>query len=194
MSEPLEQALSQLTPVLEALGIRYAVVGSLASSAQGMYRATADGDLLVALAPGQATRLINALGRVWYGDADMAERSIRNRRSFNLIHIPTAQKIDIFPATSDFHATQMERAAVIPVFPNANAMRFSVASPEDVLLGKLEWYRAGGEVSDRQWNDITGILATNPALDFAYTRTWAARLCVEDLLDRAIADVQRDQA
>lgn len=67
MREPLEQALSQLTPALDALGIRYAVVGSLASSAQGLYRATADGDLLVALAPGQAARLVAALGSDWYG-------------------------------------------------------------------------------------------------------------------------------
>jgi hypothetical protein len=193
MSEPLEQALSQLTPVLEALGIRYAVVGSLASSAQGIYRATAHGDLLVALRAGQATRLIAALGPRWYADADTAERSVQERRAFNLIHIATAQKVDIFPATSDFHATQMERASLIPVFPVEDAMRFWVASPEDVLLGKLQWYRGGGEVSDRQWNDITGLLAANPTLDFTYTRAWAARLRVEDLLDRAIVDVKRDQ-
>jgi len=193
MRAPLEQALSELAPVLDALGIRYAVVGSLASSAQGLYRATADADLLVALAPGQAARLIAALGSRWYGDADMAESSVRQGRAFNLIHIATAQKIDIFPATSDFHARQMERAAFIPVFPNEDALRFSVASPEDVLLGKLQWYREGGEVSDRQWNDITGLIATNPALDLVYTRSWAARLRIEDLLDRAIADVKRDQ-
>ena len=194
MREPLEQALSQLTATLEALGIRCVVVGSLASSAYGVYGATANVDLLAALAPGQATRLINALGSRWYADADIAERSVRERRAFNLIHIATAQKIDIFPATTDFHAGQMERARLIPVFPNENAMRFSVASPEDVLLGKLQWYRAGGEVSDRQWNDITGLIATNSALDFDYTRTWALRLRLEDLLDRAISDVKRDQA
>lgn len=194
MIEPLEQALSQLTPVLEALGIRYSVVGSLASSARGIYRATADADLLVALAPGQAAKLVAALGPGWYADSEMAERSVRERRAFNIIHIGTAQKIDIFPAFGDFHATQMERSTLIPVFPNESAARFSVASPEDVLLGKLRWYRDGGEVSDRQWNDITGLIATNPELDFDYTRNWAARLRVEDLLDRAIADVARDQA
>jgi hypothetical protein len=122
----------------------------------------------------------------------MAERSARDGRAFNLIHIATAQKVDIFPATNHFHSTQMERATIIPVFPFENAMRFPVASPEDVLLAKLQWYRAGGEVSDRQWGDITGLLATNPDLDFDYVRSWAPRLQVEDLLRRAIADVSRD--
>ena len=191
MTDPLAEALSQLKPVLESLGIRYVVVGSLASSAHGVYRATADGDLLAQLSPGQASRLPSALGSNWYSDADMIERALRERRAFNLIHIPTAQKIDIFPAWKDFHALQLERATSVPVFPD-EPMQLPVASPEDILVAKLEWYRAGGEVSDRQWSDITGILATNPSLDFAYTRSWASRLRVEDLLDRAIEDVARD--
>jgi hypothetical protein len=180
MTDPLALALSQLTPVLEALGIRYAVVGSLASSAHGVYRATADGDLLALLAPGQAVRLAKALGCSWYADVEIIERAVRDRRSFNVIHIPTAQKIDIFPATSDFHTTQIERVTMIPVFPVDGAMLFPVASPEDVLLAKL------------QWNDITGLLATNQDLDFEYVNSWATRLRVEDLLAKALADVSSD--
>ena len=192
MTDPLEQALSLLTPVLEELGIQYLIVGSLASSVHGVYRATADGDLLVIPAPGLAAKLAAALGPGWYADADMIERAIREKRSFNLIHMATSQKIDIFPAKTDFDTTEIGRARRIPVFPAGNTTRLPVASPEDVLLAKLQWYRAGGEISDRQWNDITGILAANPALDFDYVRDWAARLRVEDLLQRAIADVKRD--
>ena len=189
MTDPLALALSQLTQVLEALGIRYAVVGSLASSAHGVYRATADGDLLALIPPELAARLAIALGPSWYADAEMIERAVRDRRSFNVIHIPTAQKIHIFPATDDFHTTQIERVTMIPV---DGAMLFPVASPEDVLLAKLQWYRAGGEVSYRQWNDITGLLATNPDLDFEYVNSWAARLRVEDLLAKALADATID--
>ena len=105
----------------------------------------------------------------------------------------TAQKIDIFPATNDFDAAEMRRARRIRVFPVANPKQFPVASPEDVLLAKLQWYRAGGEVSDRQWSDITGILATNPSLDFDYVRGWSERLRLDDLLQRAIADVKPDK-
>lgn len=194
MTDPLALALSQLTPVLESLGIRFIVVGSLASSAHGVYRATVGGDLLALFAPGQTARLARALGPSWYADSDMIERAVRDRRAFNLIHIPTAQKIDIFPANSDFHFTQMERATRVAVFPAEREMRFPVSSPEDIVLAKLQWYRAGGEVSDRQWSDITGLLATNPNLDFDYTRPWAVRLRVEDLLDKALAEVAREES
>ncbi|HEY2014963.1 MAG TPA: hypothetical protein VGH38_15755 [Bryobacteraceae bacterium] len=192
MTDPLAQALSQLKPALVRLGIRYVVVGSLASSARGVYRATADGDLLAELSPGHAGPLAEVLGPDWYADPDMIERSIRDRRSFNIIHIPTAQKIDIFPATTVFHTSQMQRATPIPVFPGEVAMEFPVASAEDIVLAKLQWYRGGGEVSDRQWNDITGLLATNPDLDTAYLNSWAARLHVEDLLAKAVAEVAND--
>ncbi len=187
MTNPLAQALRQLAPVLESLHIQYAVVGSLASSAHGVYRATADGDLLARVAPPHARKLAAALGADWYADADAIESAIRAGRSFNLIHIPTALKVDIFPATTEFHAMQMSRATRITVFPAEEAAEFPVASPEDVLVAKLQWYREGGEVSEKQWGDITGILATNPSLDFPYMESWARRLGVIHLLARAIA-------
>lgn len=178
--------------MLEALGIRYAVVGSLALCVHGVYPATANADLLAQIAPECAAALAAALGTSWYADAPAIEQAIRQGRPFNLIHIHTAQKIDIFPATSEFHATQLDRARNIRVFTNQREMSFPVATAEDILLAKLQWYRTGGEVSDRQWNDITGLLATNPDLDFEYVDSWAARLRVEDLLARARAEVARD--
>jgi hypothetical protein len=54
----------------------------------------------------------------------------------------------------------------------------------------LQWYREGGEVSDRQWSDIGGILIQNLNLDWGYINTWAARLRVADLLERARADAR----
>ncbi len=187
MTNPLAQALSELTPILDAIGIRYVVVGSLASSAHGVYRSTADGDLLARVAPPHGKLLAAALGKNWYADENEIERAIRGGRSFNLIHIPTALKIDIFPVTTEFHATQLGRATVITVFPNDEAPQFPVASPEDILLAKLQWFQAGGEVSEKQWGDISGILATNPSLDFAYVKFWAQRLGVGQLLARALA-------
>jgi hypothetical protein len=90
MTDPLAIVLSELAPVLESLGIRFAIVGSLASSARGVYRATADGNLLAYIRPQQAHQLADRLGRAWYADGDAIESAIRNRRSFNLIHIGTA--------------------------------------------------------------------------------------------------------
>jgi len=64
-----------------------------------------------------------------------------------------------------------------------------VASPEDTVLAKLEWFRAGGETSERQWADVVGVLKTLAGrLDEAYLKRWAAALGVEDLLERALAE------
>jgi len=182
-----------LAAVLDRLEIRYAVVGSLASSAHGAFRATADGDLLARIRPEQAATLANALGRQWYGDQDAMEGAIRAGRSFNLIHIQSLQKIDVFPVTSDFHANQLERASHIPVFTGPDQMQFPVASSEDVVLGKLQWFRSGGEVSERQWSDIVALLEHNPSLDMTYLRHWAPRLHVDDLLSKALAEAGPDQ-
>lgn len=162
------------------------VVGSLASSAHGVFRATADGDLLAPIAPNQVAPLVAALGRDWYADADAMISAIQATRSFNVIHIPTAQKFDIFPVKTDFHAVEMERAVIVPTGQN----ELRVASTEDTLLSKLQWYREGGEVSDRQWGDITGLIAANSSIDLVYVRLWAARLRVQDLLDKALADAE----
>src|SRR5436309_3734601 len=84
--------LASLPRFLETLDIPYIVMGSLASSAYDVYRATADGDGLADLVPNHAADLASALGSGWYVDVGMMERSIRERRCFSLIHIATAQK------------------------------------------------------------------------------------------------------
>ena len=192
MDDPLSLAVSAIAPVLDSLGIRYAIVGSLASSARGIFRATLDGDLLALVRPQQARQLAERLGKDWYADAEAIESAIRNGRAFNVIHIPTASKVDLFPAKSDFHLNQMERASSVPVFPADESLRFPVVSAEDIVLAKLEWYAAGGEVSEKQWNDILGVIATQPDLDLDYLNTWAPRLGVTRLLARAFDEARQD--
>jgi hypothetical protein len=189
MTDPLAQGLNELTSALMALGIRFLVTGSLASSAHGVVRATLDADLVALIFPSHAKLLAKALGPGWYADSEMMERAIRERRAFNLIHVGSAMKFDVFPALTDFHDSELERATLTPLRIEGAAL-CPVATPEDSLLSKLHWYREGGEVSDRQWNDVTGIIVQNPDLDWDYVKLWAARLGVADLLEKARADAQ----
>jgi hypothetical protein len=153
-------------------------------------RATVDIDVVATIAAFQTERLARELGRDWYAEPDHMRSAIAARRAFNVIYIPRALKVDIFPATDDFHLSQLERATRtrLPFLDDSN--EYPVATAEDILLAKLRWYREGGEVSDRQWYDITGIVAAGPALDMAYARSWAARLGVDDLLTKALADAE----
>ena len=62
-----------------------------------------------------------------------------------------------------------------------------MARAEDTILAKLVWYRKGGEVPDRQWHDVLGVIQVQAGrLDSAYLREWAANLRVTDLLVKAL--------
>jgi hypothetical protein len=65
-----------------------------------------------------------------------------------------------------------------------------VKAPEDTILRKMLWFREGGEVSERQWRDILGVLrAQQGSLDLRYLHDWAVRLALTDLLERAKAEI-----
>lgn len=174
---------------LEALGIPYFIGGSLASAIHGVFRATADVDIVADMRLQHAEPLTQALEPAFYVQADDIRDAIRGRSSFNLIHFETMFKVDIFVFKGrPFDKAQFERrASQIVVTDSEHAAYF--ASAEDTVLAKLEWYRMGGEVSDRQWNDILGILKAQAAtLDIAYLRRWVSSLGVADLLGRAFKD------
>jgi hypothetical protein len=146
-----------------------------------------DIDLVVRIAEYHAEKLASALGEGWYADPPQIRQAIQNGRSFNLLHMATGWKIDLFPAQTDFHECEMVRATLEPVSIDGEVVVCPVLTPEDILLSKLRWYKDGGQVSDRQWSDIGGVIGANPSLDLDYTRAWAGRLGVTDLLDKALA-------
>ena len=135
--------------------------------------------------------LVAALSKDFYADDEMMRDAIEHQSSFNLIHYETAFKVDIFIRKSRaFDQMQLERRrmSVIATDPEQSVY---VTSPEDVILSKLEWYRMGGEVSDRQWRDTpVGVLKTRTGeLDLDYLRKWANELKVTDLLERALKEM-----
>jgi len=185
------QVLAAITPVIEVfdqLGVLYHIGGSVASSIYGILRATIDADLIADLRLEHIRPLVIRLQTNYYIDEDMIRDAIKRRGSFNVIHLDTMLKVDIFiPKTRLFDQEELRR--VQQEVLSEGTRPFNVASPEGTILNKLEWYRMGGEVSDRQWNDILGVLKVQGTnLDMAYLRRWAANLSVTDLLERALVD------
>lgn len=179
-------ALEALVRALEGLHVRYLIGGSVASSSRGIPRATMDIDLLVQILPSQAVSLAKTLGGSWYVDAGFAQEAVERENAFNIIHMPSGHKFDIFPAVSAFHVSELERADIRNLSVEGGSVQCFVATAEDSILAKLRWFRNGGETSERQWSDITGLLVVNRNLDFAYLNSWAKQLGVTDLLERAV--------
>lgn len=173
--------------VLEELEIPYHVGGSFASSVHGSPRQTRDIDLVVDLRPIHIPMLAMRLADEFYVEPEMMRSALQRRSSFNLIHLGSAFKIDVFVlGREDFDRSEFRRHRpfTLPVEAERTVM---VKSPEDTLLRKLQWYRQGGQVSERQWTDVLGIVrAQGDQLDREYLLEWAQRLDLEDLLDRAL--------
>jgi len=183
------QVLLEVTRVLEELDVPYVVGGSLASSLHGIPRSTQDADLVAALRADHIQPFIGRVDGSFYLSPERVEAAVRRRTSFNLIHLKTMIKVDLFVLSEAPLAKQeMARRQILPI-PGEPEAHLQVASPEDTILQKLLWYRKGGGVSERQWNDILGVIKVQGrALDLGYLKEWAERSGIEDLLAQAFAD------
>jgi hypothetical protein len=189
---PPEEALKvilEVTRVLEDLKVPYAVAGSLASSMHGIPRSTQDGDLVADLRVESAQPLTAALADIFYLSPERVLLAIRRRTSFNLVHLKTAIKVDVFLLKAEpLSLQEMLRRQSLPILGEPGT-RLYIVSAEDIILQKLHWYQIGNGVSDQQWNDILGVMKVQGArLDFTYLKEWANRIEVNDLLRRAFDD------
>jgi hypothetical protein len=188
LPEPIAVTL-KVTGTLERLGIRYFIGGSLASTLYGMVRTTQDSDVIAEMHPEHIQPFVDALQNEFFVDEHMIAESIQTNLCFNVIHRESMFKVDVFiPRPRPFLRSQFSRAQN-QTFPGDTAVSARFESAEDTVLSKLEWYRQGGEVSERQWRDVLGILRTRAgALDLDYLRSWGKELKVSDLLEQLLEE------
>ena len=190
MNEPVFVSLLVID-VLERLGIRYVVGGSFASTAYGRVRTTQDIDIVASIELKHVDSFVMALDSAFYLDEQMILSAISRSSSFNLIHLDTMFKVDIFlPKNRDFDKQQLIRRKKL-VIDRDTAREVYFASPEDTVLAKLDWYRKGGEASEIHWLDIQGILRQrSDQLDLEYMNQSAREMQIADLLERSLQEAQ----
>lgn len=166
----------RLSVLLDGAGIPYMLTGSFASSVYGMGRASQDVDLIIAADEAQVSKLLDLLpANEFYSERDSALQACRRRSMFNLIDNITGLKIDfIFRKVRPFSEEEFRRRRSslvqdVPLF---------IASPEDVIVAKLESAKIGGSL--RQIEDVTSILKfRKDELDFSYIEKWVNGMALQ---------------
>lgn len=161
--------------LLEKAEIPYMVVGSIASMLYGEPRMTHDMDVVVQITPADARRLEEIFSEDQYycPPFEVLRSEIVQRGQFNLIHLESGLKIDmVIRKATEFAINEFNRRTKVPFWEGKDVF---AATPEDVILVKLEYFRQGG--SEKHLKDIRGIIAETQ-VDFAYIEFWVHKLAL----------------
>ena len=189
--------LHAIKPVIDAfekLSIPYYIGGSIASSVYGIARATMDVDVVADIKSSHVSSFKQLLKRDFYIDEEMIKDAIRSLSSFNLIHLETMIKIDVFIHNPQSYSEEaLRRKKKDTLEESRGAPEFYFSSPEDIILNKLQWYKMGERVSERQWLDVIGVIKVQGTnLDTEYLRRWGEILQLKDLLTSAFHEAGFD--
>jgi len=187
--------LSVLKPfikVLNKLSISYYIGGSIASSVFGLPRSTMDIDIVADIQSFHISDLRQNLESEFYIDEDMIKEAIDRFSSFNIIHLETAMKIDVFiHKRGSYQDSALKRKQKDTLVENDISSEFYFSSPEDIILNKLIWYEKGNRVSERQWLDVLGVIKVQGnSLDKDYLINWAQKLDISNLLADVLTEAE----
>jgi hypothetical protein len=182
-------AVQPVIQAFEKMSIPYYIGGSIASSVYGMARATLDVDIVADLKVDHIAPLKQFLEHQYYIDEDMIAEAIRTNSSFNLIHLETMIKIDVFIHENEPYQNEALQRKRKDTLEDNGKIQFYFSSPEDIIIHKLQWYKMGGLVSERQWLDVIGVIKVQgDLLDKKYLAGWSRKLGLSSLLKDAFVE------
>jgi hypothetical protein len=177
MTDDLTETLREIVARLEALGIGYMLVGSVAALAHGRTRSTQDFDVVIEVRAAALRALVRSLPEErFYAAEEAAMEALERETQFNVIDMVTGWKADLIPRKNrPFSETEFARRTRLEVL----GVPMFVASLEDVIVSKLEWAKAGGG-SRRQLEDVRELVRLGgEQLDSAYVARWVRELELE---------------
>jgi hypothetical protein len=179
--------LGYLAETFERLKLPYLVTGSTATIAYGEPRFTNAIDVVVDLPASQIDALIEAFPEdQFYISRSAVEAAVARHHQFNIIHPTSGLKADVIVASqSEFDRTRMRRARRLPVLENREV---SFASPEDVILKKMQYFQEGG--SEKHLRDIAGVLLIQgERIDRDYVKDWVHRLGLTEIWSLVLGSI-----
>ena len=184
----LQGAMIPVIEVFECLGVRYYLSGSIACSVYGLPRGAQDIDVVADIQAEHVSPLVKHLQGAYTINAQALHDAIAQRSAFSLLHLSSLVKVDVMlPRGTAFDTLVAQRVQQLSLIEGYQPIW--IASAEDVVLMRLEWYRDCGATADDQWNDILGVLKVQaPTLDLKYLHHVAQTLNLSDLLEQALVD------
>jgi hypothetical protein len=182
------ELMGLIIKAFESLKIPYMITGSQASAYYGEPRFTRYIDVVTELKGEQVDDFTRFFpGDEFYCDKEMIKAEIKRRGQFNIIHSTSGLKIDIIlTRATPFSKTEFSRRKPGSVSPEQEAY---FASPEDVIIKKMDFYREGG--SEKHLRDITGILKiSSDIIDIDYITKWADSLSLRDIWDAILRRIR----
>jgi len=188
-SDDLVDALAPVVAAFQKLKVPHYVGGSVASSFHGAARSTMDVDLVCELTDEQIPRFLEQFDQDFYISETAVREAVERKSCFNLIHLPTSFKVDVFISRGrEFDRNSLARATV-ETLGEGRTVTVPVATPEDSIISKLEWYRKTNQSSERQWDDVSRLIRLlGSEADVDYLQAAAESVGVDDLLSRLLAE------
>lgn len=192
-TDDLVEALAPVAAALGALGIPHFVGGSVASSFHGAARTTMDVDVVCEMGEEQVSSFIGQFDSNFYISESAVRDAVRRKSCFNMIHLPTSFKIDVFVSRGrPFDGEAMQRARPQVLGDEQRSVDVPIATAEDSIISKLEWYRLSNETSERQWDDVSRLIKLlGDQADIAYLENAAESIGLPDLLARLLSETSR---
>jgi hypothetical protein len=188
-SDDLLDALMPVVKALQALKIRHYVGGSIASSFHGATRSTMDVDLVAELDEASVSKFVGCFGDDFYLSKAAIQEAVKRQSCFNLIHLPSSFKVDIFVSRRrPFDVESMNRST-LERLGDRKSIEVCIATAEDTIISKLEWFRLTNETSERQWDDVSRLIKLlSTQADVSYLHRAAESVGIGDLLQRLLEE------
>jgi hypothetical protein len=162
---------------LDGAGFAYMLTGSMAMNYYAQPRMTRDIDVVVALAPVDAGRIVDLFIADYYVSEEAVRDSIAGESIFNLIHNESVIKVDcIVQKNTPYRHAEFARRQQIRI----DNFSTWIASKEDLIISKLFWAKDSG--SEVQIRDVRNLVATGG--DLAYVENWTQELDLTNLWEQ----------